>query len=95
MDGEDLSLAWDVHKAWPEAEFKVNDGKWELSKIWFSLEPIPMYMSVYTEIASDINEKERVANEKVEGLMMHIVAAKEEIIRWKVMAQPKVWNKSM
>ncbi|GKD25729.1 myosin-3-like protein isoform X2, partial [Tanacetum coccineum] len=43
----------------------------------------------------ELNEKERVANENVEGLMMHIVAAKEEIIRWKVMAQPKVWNKSM
>ncbi|KAK1381536.1 E3 ubiquitin-protein ligase RGLG2-like [Heracleum sosnowskyi] len=35
----------------------------------------------------DIEEKERVANENVEGLMMDIAAAEEEITRWKVAAE--------
>ncbi|KAK3005254.1 hypothetical protein RJ639_017020 [Escallonia herrerae] len=35
----------------------------------------------------ELEEKERVANENVEGLMMDIAAAEEEIARWKVAAQ--------
>ncbi|XP_051122314.1 uncharacterized protein LOC127245462 [Andrographis paniculata] len=35
----------------------------------------------------ELQEKERVANENVEGLMMDIAAAEEEIMRWKVAAQ--------
>lgn len=34
-----------------------------------------------------LEEKERVANENVEGLMMDIAAAEEEITRWKVAAE--------
>ncbi|PWA67469.1 hypothetical protein CTI12_AA315320 [Artemisia annua] len=35
----------------------------------------------------ELQEKERVANENVEGLMMDIAAAEEEITRWKFAAQ--------
>ncbi|CAL5396048.1 unnamed protein product [Camellia sinensis] len=35
----------------------------------------------------ELKEKERVSNENVEGLMMDIAAAEEEITRWKVAAQ--------
>ncbi|KAF8378199.1 hypothetical protein HHK36_029536 [Tetracentron sinense] len=35
----------------------------------------------------ELEEKERVANESVEGLMMDIAAADEEIARWKVAAE--------
>ncbi|XP_023530299.1 myosin-3-like [Cucurbita pepo subsp. pepo] len=35
----------------------------------------------------ELEEKERVANESVEGLMMDITAAEEEIMRWKVAAE--------
>ncbi|KAG5604811.1 hypothetical protein H5410_026303 [Solanum commersonii] len=35
----------------------------------------------------ELEEKERVANENVEGLMLDITAAEEEITRWKVAAQ--------
>ncbi|KAM7484169.1 hypothetical protein LguiA_000178 [Lonicera macranthoides] len=35
----------------------------------------------------ELEEKERVANENVEGLMLDIAAAEEEITRWKVAAQ--------
>ncbi|KAF9606655.1 hypothetical protein IFM89_027699 [Coptis chinensis] len=35
----------------------------------------------------ELEEKERVANESVEGLMMDIAAAEEEITRWKVAAE--------
>ncbi|WOH16599.1 hypothetical protein DCAR_0936157 [Daucus carota subsp. sativus] len=35
----------------------------------------------------ELEEKERVANENVEGLMMDIAVAEEEITRWKVAAQ--------
>ncbi|GFY91463.1 hypothetical protein Acr_07g0016590 [Actinidia rufa] len=35
----------------------------------------------------ELEEKERVANENVEGLMMDVAAAEEEITRWKIAAQ--------
>ncbi|KAF3961109.1 hypothetical protein CMV_014236 [Castanea mollissima] len=35
----------------------------------------------------ELEEKERVANESIEGLMMDIAAAEEEITRWKVAAE--------
>ncbi|XP_057776810.1 probable myosin heavy chain ECU04_1000 [Salvia miltiorrhiza] len=35
----------------------------------------------------ELEEKERVANENVEGLMMDIAGAEEEIMRWKIAAQ--------
>ncbi|KAF3336313.1 hypothetical protein FCM35_KLT18899 [Carex littledalei] len=35
----------------------------------------------------DLEEKERIANESVEGLMMDITAAEEEIARWKAAAE--------
>ncbi|CAN1301914.1 Uncharacterized protein At3g49055 [Linum perenne] len=35
----------------------------------------------------ELEEKERVANESVEGLMMDIAASEEEIMRWKVAAE--------
>ncbi|XP_077250573.1 paramyosin [Tasmannia lanceolata] len=35
----------------------------------------------------ELEEKERVANENVEGLMLDIAAAEEEIVRWKVAAE--------
>ncbi|KAH6826688.1 paramyosin [Perilla frutescens var. hirtella] len=35
----------------------------------------------------ELEEKERVANENVEGLMIDIAASEEEIMRWKVAAQ--------
>uniref|UniRef100_A0A2P2IL49 Paramyosin n=1 Tax=Rhizophora mucronata TaxID=61149 RepID=A0A2P2IL49_RHIMU len=35
----------------------------------------------------ELEEKERVANESIEGLMMDITAAEEEILRWKVAAE--------
>ncbi|KAL5713016.1 hypothetical protein ACHQM5_015134 [Ranunculus cassubicifolius] len=35
----------------------------------------------------ELEEKERVANESVEGLMMDIATAEEEITRWKVAAE--------
>ncbi|XP_065875697.1 uncharacterized protein At3g49055 [Euphorbia lathyris] len=38
-------------------------------------------------IIEELEEKERVANESVEGLMMDIAAAEEEITRWKVAAE--------
>ncbi|XP_022966915.1 uncharacterized protein At3g49055 [Cucurbita maxima] len=35
----------------------------------------------------ELEEKERIANESVEGLMMDITAAEEEIMRWKLAAE--------
>ncbi|KAI3728357.1 hypothetical protein L6452_16991 [Arctium lappa] len=39
------------------------------------------------EQVEKLKDKERVANENVEGLMMDVAAAEEEITRWKVAAQ--------
>ncbi|GKE44512.1 myosin-3-like protein isoform X2 [Tanacetum coccineum] len=78
---------------------EVNDGEWELRAESVSLKEHANAQSKELlqrkQQVEELNEKERVANEKVEGLMMHIVAAEEEITRSKVTAQAKVWNKSM
>ncbi|KAL8111725.1 hypothetical protein AgCh_019437 [Apium graveolens] len=39
----------------------------------------------------ELEEKEKIANENVEGLMMDIAAAEEEITRWKVAAQEEAY----
>ncbi|KAL8037815.1 hypothetical protein ABFX02_11G062500 [Erythranthe guttata] len=44
-------------------------------------------LNQWKQRVEELEEKERVANENVEGLMMDISAAEEEIMRWKVAAQ--------
>ncbi|KAL7134972.1 hypothetical protein ABFS83_11G061200 [Erythranthe nasuta] len=44
-------------------------------------------LNQWKQQVEELEEKERVANENVEGLMMDISAAEEEIMRWKVAAQ--------
>ncbi|KAK4402707.1 hypothetical protein Sango_1011400 [Sesamum angolense] len=44
-------------------------------------------LNQWKQRVEELEEKERVANENVEGLMMDIAAAEEEITRWKVAAQ--------
>ncbi|KAI3467615.1 hypothetical protein Pfo_024278 [Paulownia fortunei] len=44
-------------------------------------------LNQWKQRVEELEEKERVANENVEGLMMDIAAAEEEIMRWKVAAQ--------
>ncbi|KAL3819299.1 hypothetical protein ACJIZ3_005204 [Penstemon smallii] len=44
-------------------------------------------LSLWKQRVEELEEKERLANENVEGLMMDIAGAEEEITRWKVAAQ--------
>ncbi|KAL2547099.1 hypothetical protein Fot_16332 [Forsythia ovata] len=44
-------------------------------------------LNQWKQRVEELEEKERVANENVEGLMMDIAAAEEEITRWKMAAQ--------
>ncbi|KAM3358633.1 myosin-10 [Capsicum galapagoense] len=44
-------------------------------------------LSQWKQCVEELEEKERVANENVEGLMLDITTAEEEITRWKVAAQ--------
>ncbi|KAL8520039.1 hypothetical protein ACS0TY_010826 [Phlomoides rotata] len=44
-------------------------------------------LNQWKQRVEDLGEKERVANENVEGLMMDVAAAEEEIMRWKAAAQ--------
>ncbi|PIN01399.1 hypothetical protein CDL12_26093 [Handroanthus impetiginosus] len=44
-------------------------------------------LSQWKQRVEELEEKERVANDNVEGLMMDVAAAEEEIMRWKVAAQ--------
>ncbi|GJZ66438.1 zinc finger, CCHC-type containing protein [Tanacetum coccineum] len=80
-----MMSAWNLHKAWPEAEFKVDDGEWELRAESVSLKEHADAQSKELlqrkQQVEELQEKERVAIENVEGLMMHIATAEEEITR--------------
>ncbi|KAH7515698.1 hypothetical protein FEM48_Zijuj10G0054100 [Ziziphus jujuba var. spinosa] len=60
---------------------KENNGRWKY------VVKIRMLSSYRMHQIEELAEKERVANESIEGLMMDIAAAEEEITRWKVAAE--------
>ncbi|CAA0814107.1 Unknown protein [Striga hermonthica] len=79
----------------------IKQSQLEIIELQHSVEEIRAELNLYKELADaqakelsqcklqveELEEKERVANENVEGLMMDVTSAEEEIMRWKVAAQ--------
>ncbi|XP_043724700.1 uncharacterized protein At3g49055-like isoform X1 [Telopea speciosissima] len=70
-----------------ELQHSLEELRAELSILKAHVEAQGKELSQRKHRIEDLEEKERVANENVEGLMMDIAAAEEEIARWKVAAE--------
>ncbi|KAG9140444.1 hypothetical protein Leryth_016179 [Lithospermum erythrorhizon] len=65
----------------------VEELRAESSVLKEQVEALEKELSQCKQRVRELEEKERMANENVEGLMLDIAAAEEEITRWKVAAQ--------
>ncbi|XP_058731558.1 uncharacterized protein LOC131603274 [Vicia villosa] len=70
-----------------ELQHTVNELRAELSLLKQHIEAQAKELDHRMHRVEELEEKERVANENIEGLMMDIAAAEEEINRWKVAAE--------
>ncbi|GAB4829270.1 hypothetical protein Ancab_018937 [Ancistrocladus abbreviatus] len=70
-----------------ELQHSVEKLRAESSLLEEHLEVQTKELSQRKQHIEELEEKERAANESVEGLMMDIAAAEEEITRWKVAAE--------
>ncbi|GMH27662.1 hypothetical protein Nepgr_029505 [Nepenthes gracilis] len=70
-----------------ELRHSVERLRAESSLLAEQLEGQAKELSQRKQLIEELEEKERAANENVEGLMMDIAAAEEEITRWKVAAE--------
>ncbi|XXG88803.1 hypothetical protein AAC387_Pa12g0968 [Persea americana] len=70
-----------------DLQHSVEALRAELSLLKTHIEAQAKEISQRKHQIKELEEKERVANESVEGLMMDIAAAEEEIARWKLAAE--------
>ncbi|RDX58245.1 hypothetical protein CR513_62448, partial [Mucuna pruriens] len=70
-----------------ELKHTVDELRAELSLLKQHIEAQTKELDHRMQRIEGLEEKERVANENIEGLMMDIAAAEEEINRWKVAAE--------
>ncbi|CAL0306549.1 unnamed protein product [Lupinus luteus] len=70
-----------------ELQHSVEKLRAELSSLKQHIEAQAKDLNHRMHRIEELEEKERVANENIEGLMMDIAAAEEEINRWKVAAE--------
>ncbi|XP_028097629.1 kinectin-like isoform X2 [Camellia sinensis] len=70
-----------------ELQHSVEELRAETSLLKEHVEAQTKELNNRKQHVEELKEKERVSNENVEGLMMDIAAAEEEITRWKVAAQ--------
>ncbi|XP_071715775.1 uncharacterized protein At3g49055-like [Rutidosis leptorrhynchoides] len=70
-----------------ELQHTVDDLRAEMNSLKEIVDTQAKELLQRKQQVDELEEKERVANENVEGLMMDIAAAEEEITRWKVAAQ--------
>ncbi|KAE9602863.1 hypothetical protein Lalb_Chr12g0204071 [Lupinus albus] len=70
-----------------ELQHTVDKLRAELSLLKQHIEAQAKDLNHRIHRIEELEEKERVANENIEGLMMDIAAAEEEINRWKVAAE--------
>eukprot|EP00256_Glycine_max_P037563 XP_006585249.2 golgin subfamily A member 4 [Glycine max] len=70
-----------------ELKHTVGELRAELSLLKQHIEAQVKELDHRMHRIEELEEKERVANENIEGLMMDIAAAEEEINRWKVAAE--------
>ncbi|TKY60221.1 myosin-10 isoform X1 [Spatholobus suberectus] len=70
-----------------ELQHTVDELRAELNLLKQHIEAQAKELDHRMHRIEELEEKERVANENIEGLMMDIAAAEEEINRWKVAAE--------
>lgn len=70
-----------------ELQHSVEELRAETSLLKEHVEAQAKELNHRKQRLEELEEKERVANENIEGLMMDIAGAEEEITRWKVAAQ--------
>ncbi|XP_061365729.1 uncharacterized protein LOC133309005 [Gastrolobium bilobum] len=70
-----------------DLQHTVDELRAELSLLKQHIEAQTKELNHRMRRIEELQEKERVANENIEGLMMDIAAAEEEINRWKVAAE--------
>ncbi|XP_047318910.1 myosin heavy chain, non-muscle [Impatiens glandulifera] len=70
-----------------ELQHTVDELREETSLLKDQVEAQSKELILRKQLVEELEEKERIANENVDGLMMDITAAEEEITRWKVAAQ--------
>ncbi|CAI0423514.1 unnamed protein product [Linum tenue] len=70
-----------------ELQHSVEELRAESSLLKEHIEGQAKELAYRLQRIQELEEKERVANESVEGLMLDIAAAEEEITRWKVAAE--------
>ncbi|KAL8137904.1 hypothetical protein V2J09_003905 [Rumex salicifolius] len=70
-----------------ELQHSLDELREESTVLKERLEAQAKELSQKKLVIEELEQKERIANESVEGLMMDIAAAEEEITRWKVAAE--------
>ncbi|KAF8047475.1 hypothetical protein N665_3003s0001 [Sinapis alba] len=70
-----------------ELQHSLEESREEASSVRKQLDSQTKELNKRMRQIEELKEKERVANENVEGLMTDIAAAEEEIARWKVAAE--------
>ncbi|CAH8381689.1 unnamed protein product [Eruca vesicaria subsp. sativa] len=70
-----------------ELQHSLEESREETSSLRKQLNSQTKELSQRMRQIEELKEKERIANENVEGLMTDIAAAEEEIARWKVAAE--------
>ncbi|CAA2961496.1 Hypothetical predicted protein [Olea europaea subsp. europaea] len=70
-----------------DLKHSVEDLRAESSLYKEHVDALSKELNQWKQRVEELEEKEKVANENVEGLMMDITAAEEEITRWKIAAQ--------
>ncbi|CAN8291293.1 unnamed protein product [Cochlearia groenlandica] len=70
-----------------ELQHSLDESREETSSLRKQVDTLTMELNQRMHQIEEHKEKERIANENVEGLMTDIAAAEEEIARWKVAAE--------
>ncbi|WZZ16544.1 paramyosin-like [Brassica napus] len=70
-----------------ELQHSLEESREEISSLRKQLDSQTKELNQRMRQIEELKEKERIANENVEGLMTDIAAAEEEIERWKVAAE--------
>ncbi|XP_010248696.1 PREDICTED: myosin-4-like [Nelumbo nucifera] len=93
-DDEVYTLAGALENIVKESQQEIIELRHSVDELRAESSLLKSHMEVQTKELSqrkhrieELEEKERVANESIEGLMMDIAAAEEEIARWKMAAE--------
>ncbi|KAI4317327.1 hypothetical protein L6164_025204 [Bauhinia variegata] len=86
-EDEIYSLAGALEEVVKASQLEIIDLQHTVDELRAELSLLKQHIESQTKELNQLEEKERVANDSVEGLMMDIAASEEEINRWKVAAE--------